>query len=96
MISNKYAVYIMTNKRHTVLYVGMTGDLIRRFKHHKGQYRGFTAKYNVVKLVYYELHKDKKTAFKREKQIKNLLRSKKEMLINKHNLRWRDLYDELS
>jgi len=86
----------MTNKRHTVLYIGSTDNLLRRAKQHKGQYKGFTAKYNVTKLVYYERHNDKKIAIKREKQIKNMLRSKKEILINKFNPGWKDLYDKLS
>jgi putative endonuclease len=95
MISNKYAVYIITNKRNTTLYVGMTENLARRIKQHKGQHKGFTAKYNIDKLVYYEFFKDRKSVMKREKQIKNLLRKKKETLINKFNSGWKDLYPEV-
>jgi putative endonuclease len=86
----------MTNQRNTVLYVGMTGNLYKRIKQHKGQYRGFTSKYNVTKLVYYEKCSDKLKAIKKEKQIKNLLRRKKEILINKTNSNWSDLYGMLS
>ena len=87
---------MMTNKRNTVLYVGMTDNLFRRVKQHKRQNKGFTSKYNVVKLVYCEIHNDKKLAIKREKLIKNLLRKKKENLINKFNPTWRDLSEEIS
>ena len=95
MIPNKYAVYILANKRNTTLYVGRANNLARRIKQHKGQYKGFTAKYNIYKLVYYEFCEDRKTATKREKQIKNLLRKKKEALILKFNSNWRDLYPEV-
>lgn len=87
---------MMTNKRNTVLYVGRTDKLFRRVKQHKGQYKGFTSKYNVIKLVYYETHTSKKIAIKRERQIKNLLRKKKEELINKLNPTWKELFEETS
>lgn len=91
-----YFVYIMANQRNTVIYIGMTGDLYKRIKQHKGQYRGFTSKYNVIKLVYYEKCLDKNAAIKKEKQLKNLLRSKKEKLINVVNPDWKDISGMLS
>jgi putative endonuclease len=85
----------MTNKRNTVLYTGMTDNLARRTKQHKKQYKGFTAKYNITKLVYYEHHPSRKAAVRRERQIKNLLRRKKEELVNKFNQTWKDLSPEI-
>ena len=86
----------MSNSRNTVLYVGMSKNLAKRISTHKNQYRGFTAKYNVVKLVYFEFYDNRKKANKREKQIKNLVRRKKEELINQFNPNWRDLSEEIS
>ena len=86
----------MANKRNTVIYVGSTENLSKRVRQHKGQYKGFTSKYNIVKLVYYEIQKDKKVAIKREKQIKNLLRKKKIGLIERLNPKWKDLFREIS
>jgi putative endonuclease len=86
----------MTNSRNTVLYVGVTNDLIRRVYEHKEKLAGgFTRKYNIVKLVYYEIFEDTDNAISREKQIKAGSRRKKVQLINAMNREWRDLYDEL-
>ncbi len=86
----------MTNKYNTVLYVGVTNDLVRRVYEHKNKLvKGFTAKYNIVKLVYYEIHEDIKEAIKREKQIKGWLRVKKEELIKTMNPSWKDLYEKI-
>jgi putative endonuclease len=86
----------MTNVRNTVLYVGVTNDLIRRIHGHKEKLvNGFTKKYNIVKLVYYEVFEDIENAILREKQIKAGSRQKKVQLINSVNEEWRDLYDEL-
>lgn len=88
----QYFVYILTNKTKTVLYTGVTNDLKRRIYEHKNKLiAGFTKKYNVDQLVYYEVTSDIKEAIKREKQIKNLLRLKKEDLINSTNPNWDDL-----
>jgi len=96
MVSRQYYVYVMTNNRNTVLYVGVTNDLIRRVYEHKEKLAdGFTKKYNVVKLVYYEVFDDIENAILREKQIKAGSRHKKVRLINDTNREWRDLYDEL-
>lgn len=79
----KYYIYILTNKTKTVLYTGVTNNLERRMYEHKNKLiDGFTKKYNVDRLVYYEVASDAKNAIIREKQIKNLLRCKKEALIN--------------
>jgi len=94
--SKQYYVYIMTNKRNTVLYVGVTNDLIRRIYQHKEKLAdGFTTKYNIVKLVYYEVFEDIQNAIVREKQIKAGSRQKKVQLVNGINKEWRDLYDAL-
>ena len=86
----------MTNQYNKVLYTGFTNDLQRRVSEHKSKLiEGFTKKYNVTKLVYYEIYEDSYTAISREKQIKAGSRQKKIDLINKMNNEWKDLYDEL-
>jgi len=95
-VTRQYYVYIMTNAGNTVLYVGVTNDLMRRVYQHKEKLAdGFTRKYNVVKLVYYEILEDIQNAIVREKQIKAGSRHKKLELINGMNREWRDLYDQL-
>jgi len=92
-----YYVYIMTNPRNTVLYTGVTNNLIRRvYEHRQKLLPGFTKNYNVVKLVYCEAFDNAKDAICREKQIKAGSRQKKVHLINSLNRDWRDLYDELA
>ncbi len=96
VVSKQYYIYIMTNVMNTVLYVGVTNDLVRRVYEHKQKLAdGFTRKYNIVKLVYYEVFEDIENAILREKQIKAGSRQKKVQLINSMNREWRDLYDEL-
>jgi len=96
LVSRQYYVHIMTNKRNTVLYVGVTNDLIRRIYEHKGKLAdGFTKKYNIVKLVYYEVCEDIESAILRDKQVKAGSRQKKIQLVNSMNSEWRDLYEEL-
>jgi putative endonuclease len=86
----------MTNNGNTVLYVGVTNDLMRRVYEHKEKLaNGFTTKYNIVKLVYYEILEDIQNAILREKQIKAGSRQKKVQLINSMNREWHDLYEEL-
>ena len=95
-MSKQYYVYIMTNKSNTVLYIGVTNDLERRvYEHREKLINGFTKKYNVNKLVYYEVFEDIYTAISREKQIKSGSRQKKINLINGINKEWKDLYEEL-
>ena len=89
---NEYYVYIITNKRNTVLYIGVTNDLKRRMYEHKNKLiEGFSKKYNLNKLVYFEQTNDIYTAINREKQLKKWRREKKEWLINQMNPQWDDL-----
>ena len=83
----------MTNKRHTVLYVGCTSNIVRRVKEHREhKYKGsFTDKYNCEHCVYFEPLPDYLTAIKRENQLKNMRRSEKIALINDRNPEWKDL-----
>jgi putative endonuclease len=87
----------MTNKSNTVIYTGITNSLVRRICEHKNKsIPSFTSKYNVNKLVYYEVFGDVNEAIKREKQIKAGSRQKKISLINKSNRDCKDLYDEIA
>lgn len=90
-------VYIMTNKHHTTLYIGVTNHLVRRVNEHQIKYnpKSFTAQYNVCKLVYYEFFPLIEDAILREKQLKRWSRVKKEWLIEMMNVRWEDLTDLL-
>jgi putative endonuclease len=89
-----YCVYILTNKNNTVLYVGITNNLTRRIWEHKSKLiEGFTKKYNVDKLIYFESFDSPDDAIKREKQLKAGSRQKKVYLINKFNPEWNDLYN---
>lgn len=89
-------VYILSNNRNTVLYIGVTSALQNLISQHKDKVvKGFTAKYNIDKLVYYEQFEDIREATKREKQLKAGSRKKKDVLIDKTNPERRDLYEEL-
>ena len=89
-----YYIYILTNKNNTVLYTGVTNDLVRRCHEHKNKlFKGFTEKYNVDKLIYYEIFDYIDLAIKREKQIKGYSRVKKDALIEKFNPTRTDLYN---
>lgn len=89
-------VYLLANKHNNVLYAGVTNDLIRRVYEHKSKLvAGFTQKYNVDRLVYYEACPDIVTAIEREKQIKGWSRKKKNELVNALNPGWNDLYSSL-
>jgi len=91
-----YYVYILTNKSNKVLYTGITSNLIKRVYEHKQKLvDGFTKRYNVNKLVYYDYSEDVYGAIQREKQIKGKLRKKKIEMIEKMNPEWKDLYEEL-
>ena len=91
-------VYILTNKHHTTLYTGVTSDLWKRLNDHISGIRpgSFTSKYNVNKLVYFELFHSIEEAILREKQIKTGSRQKKIDLINTFNQTWRDLYEDVA
>ena len=95
-MNKQFYVYIMTNNRNTVLYIGVTNDLKRRVYEHKEKLaNGFTKKYNITKLVYYEVCEEAEGAILREKQLKAGSRQKKIQLVNNMNKEWRDLYEEL-
>jgi putative endonuclease len=89
-----YYVYIMSNHSR-ILYTGFTSDLVTRVRKHKVKvYDGFTKKYNITQLVWYEAANDVRAAIEREKQIKDWRRSKRVELIRKMNPTWRDLSDD--
>ena len=89
-------VYLMTNRLNTVIYTAVTSDLKKRaFRHREMAIPGFTKKYNVNKLVYFEIHETILSAIEREKQIKAGSRAKKVNLIKAVNPALRDLYDEI-
>jgi putative endonuclease len=95
-MKKQYYVYILTNKGNNVLYTEVTNDLQRRvYEHREKLGEGFTAKYNVNKLVYYEETESIEAAIMREKQIKGGSRQKKIDLIESMNPKWEDLYEEL-
>ncbi len=90
------AVYMLASKRNGTLYVGVTSDLMKRIWEHKNdQVEGFTKRYRVHDLVYYELHEDMVAAITREKQIKKWNRAWKIELIEKNNRNWTDLWPQL-
>ncbi len=94
---SQYYVYIMASKRNGTLYTGVTADLIKRVWQHKvGLVQGFSLKYRVKQLVYYEIHLDVKEAIKREKNIKAWQRKWKLNLIEKNNPHWNDLYKKIA
>ena len=91
-LENRYYVYLLTNWNNRVLYVGVTNDLVRRLYEHKNKLvSGFTKKYNVSKLVYFEETKDVHSALAREKEIKKWRREKKDALVVGENPEWKEL-----
>lgn len=93
---NTYYVYILASQRNGTLYIGVTNDLERRcYQHANKQDNGFTNKYNVRMLVYFEETSSAEVAIKREKQLKKWNRAWKLALIEKHNPEWKDLKEEL-
>lgn len=91
-----YYVYILTNYRKTVFYIGVTSDLIQRtYQHRQKLVAGFTSKYNVTRLIYFERFLEVEAAICREKQLKGWRRSKKEHLVNGTNPNWNDLYSSI-
>lgn len=92
-----YYVYILASGKNGTLYVGVTNDLVKRVWQHKTMvFKGFTEKYKVDNLVYYEIFNDINEAILREKHIKNWNRQWKLKLIEKDNPHWVDLYEEMS
>lgn len=93
----QYYVYILASRMRGTLYVGVTNDLVGRvYVHRSGTTDGFTKKYSVHRLVYFEVHQDVKEAITREKQIKKWNRAWKIQLIEKTNPHWDDLYPSIS
>ncbi|MBI4041626.1 MAG: GIY-YIG nuclease family protein [Deltaproteobacteria bacterium] len=96
MSAKQYYTYILTNKKDGTLYVGTTSNLIKRIYEHKHKFvDGFTQKYQLDKLVHYEIFDDPENAIHREKKLKKWDRNWKVELIEKHNPHWNDLYQSL-
>ena len=96
MSEKKGYIYILTNKGNNVFYTGVTSDLVKRIYEHKNKLvDGFSKKYNLDRLVYYEIFESIQDAIPREKQIKGWLRSRKIALIEQMNPAWEDLYLKL-
>lgn len=92
----QYYVYLATNESNSVLYIGVTNNLVRRIFEHKNKFvSSFTQRYNITKLVYYEIFEDINSAIAREKQLKAGSRAKKIMLIEMNNSAYKDLYDDI-
>ncbi len=93
---HNYYIYIISNWNNKVIYIGMTNDLERRIYEHKNKiFEGFSKKYNLNKLVYYEYTNDVNAAIRREKEIKKWRREKKNKLIESMNPEWKDLEVEI-
>jgi len=94
---NQYYLYILASKRKGTLYIGITNSLLRRvYEHKEGLIEGFTKKYKVKNLVYYEVHSNIYEAIKREKAMKKWLRKWKIEMIEKTNPEWKDLYSNFT
>jgi putative endonuclease len=92
-----YYVYLLASGKHKTLYLGVTNDLVRRVHEHKAKaIPGFTSRYNVVRLVWFECYDDPTNAIAREKDIKKWRRDWKIRLIEEENLDWSDLYSSIS
>lgn len=95
-MEENYYIYIITNKTNGVLYIGMTHDLRKRMHQHKNKtIAGFSSKYNLTQLVYFEHYTNKWHAAERERQLKNWKRQWKIELIKTQNIAWKDLYESL-
>ena len=95
-MQKQYYVYILTNHTNVAVYTGMTSDLKKRvYQHREKMVEGFTKRYDIDKLVYFEVFDDVRSAIHREKQIKDTSRARKNSLVDRTNPAWRDLYEEL-
>ncbi len=95
-MKKKGYVYILTNKNNTTLYIGVTSNLVKRIWEHKNKVvEGFSSKYNLDKLVYYEVFEDIETAINREKYLKGKNRQYKTEIITNFNYKWKDLYEDI-
>jgi putative endonuclease len=91
-----YYVYILASRKDGAIYVGMTNDLVRRiYEHRTKAVRGFTSKYNITRLVWFEIYDDPLSAISREKELKKWKRSWKIKLIEALNPQWQDLYESI-
>jgi putative endonuclease len=95
-VNKQPAVYILASKRNGTLYIGVTSDLVKRIWEHKNNMvDGFTKRYNVHQLVWYELHESMESAITREKRLKNWKRKWKLELIERRNPKWIDMYSTI-
>jgi len=95
-VNKQPAVYILASKRNGTLYIGVTSDLVKRIWEHKNNMlEGFTKRYNVHRLVWYELHESMESAINREKRLKDWKRKWKMELIERNNPNWQDLYNTI-
>jgi putative endonuclease len=95
-VNKQPVVYILASKRNGTLYIGVTSDLVKRIWEHKNNIvEGFTKRYNVHQLVWYEMHESMESAITREKRLKNWKRKWKLKLIESINPNWLDLYDKI-
>jgi putative endonuclease len=96
IIESNFYIYFITNEYNFTIYIGVTNNLIRRIYEHKNKLvDGFSKKYNLNKLVYYEIFENAEEAIKREKQLKGGSRKQKEELIKNKNPKWQDLYENI-
>jgi len=92
-----YYVYLLASRKDGALYIGVTNDLIRRtFEHRSKIIKGFTSRYNITKLVWFEIYDDPVSAISREKELKKWRRSWKVALIEQENPNWNDLYESIT
>ncbi len=97
MLHKQYYVYVLTNKYKNVFYVGITSDIQGRMWEHKTKtYCGFSAKYNLNRLVYYEIFEDVDEAIRREKRLKKWPRDWKKKIVSEFNSTWKDLYNDIN
>jgi putative endonuclease len=95
-MNKQYYVYILASRKNGTLYIGITSSLVKRVWEHKEKLvKSFTSKYNIDRLVYYEIFDDPENAIKREKRLKEYKRQWKIDLIEKNNPEWKDLYEEI-
>ena len=95
-MQKQFYVYMLASQRNGTLYTGMTSDLVKRvWQHRNGEVEGFTKRYGVKRLVFYEIHQSAESAITREKQIKKWRRKWKLCIIEKDNPYWEDLYDKI-
>ena len=95
-MDKQFYVYVLANKQNGTLYIGVTSNLVQRiWQHNNKMIGGFTKKYNVTKLVYFEVHADAESAITREKQMKKWRRAWKIRLIEAENPDWKDLFDDI-